>query len=73
MTSRAMHYDAMHLSSLPQSIISQHWKTWVVNSPVKETNLLHYPLDRDLSDGWGYPPFQQLGSEEETNGNFSQI
>ena len=24
-------------------------------------NQLHYPLDRDLSGGWHYPSFEQLG------------
>ena len=26
-----------------------------------ERNQLHYPLDRDLSGGWRYPAFEQLG------------
>ena len=26
-----------------------------------ERNQLHYPLDRDLSSGWRYPAFEQLG------------
>jgi len=26
-----------------------------------------YPLDSDLSGGWRYPPFEQLGPEIETN------
>ena len=36
-------------SIIPSPVNFQYLKTWAVDSPVKETNLLHYPLDRDLS------------------------
>ena len=39
---------------------------WINHYPVNkyQGNQLHYPLDRDLSAGQRYPPFEQLGPEQ---------
>ena len=40
---------------------------WINHYPADtrkyQGNQLHYPVDRDLSSGYGYPPFKQLGPD----------
>ena len=39
---------------------------WIKHYPVDKCkeNLLRFLLDRDLSSGWRYSPFQQLGPDD---------
>ena len=43
---------------------------WINHYPVDKyyKNRLHYPLDSDLSIGWPYPPFEQLGPGPNSKG-----
>ena len=39
-----------------------HWINIYPWISIRETNILHYPLDRDLSSWQCYLPFQPLGT-----------
>ena len=60
MTSRAVHYDAIYHPFPSQLSIFEDVGGW-------------QPCYGDKFTALSYPPFEQLGLEEEANGNFSQI